>query len=106
MVTYWPGGHDDGGGDLSICDSGTFNKLIEKLQGVDRDCWIEYMTLATAGAKLPVVVREEAERYLNTQAEHYLAQPRTAEELQAFTDLMSAVKKMVFPKYGVKLKSV
>lgn len=91
---------------MSICDSGTFNKLIEKLQGVDRDCWIEYMTLATAGAKLPVVVREEAERYLNTQAEHYLAQPRTAEELQAFTDLMSAVKKMVFPKYGVKLKSV
>jgi hypothetical protein len=81
-------GVDDGKpDDRLICSGGTFNKLIEKLVGVHPDCEIIYITKTTASMKLPIVVREEAMRYIES-----LANPNTAEGLRAFTRLISQVK--------------
>ena len=80
-------GVDQGGQDQSICSAGTFNKLIETLQGIHPDCQIRFITKGTASLKLPIVVREEAMRYLAP-----LANPSTVEELREFTQLMSQVK--------------
>jgi hypothetical protein len=81
-------GVDQGGRDRSICSAGTFNKFIEKMQGIDPDCTIRYITSDTASLKLPIVVQEEAMQYLAS-----LASPSTSTEYQAFTRLMSQVKK-------------
>ena len=80
-------GEDDGGQDLSICAAGTFNKLIEKLHGIHPDCQVRFITKTMASLKLPIVVREEAIRYLAP-----LANPSTAERFREFTQLMSQVK--------------
>lgn len=76
------------GQDRPICSAGTFNKLIEKLQGIHPDCQILFITRQTASLKLPIVVREEAMRYMKL-----LANPNTAQEFRAFTQLVSQVKK-------------
>jgi hypothetical protein len=80
-------GLDNGLQDRSICSAGTFNKLIEKLQGIHPDCQIRFITKGTASLKLPIVVREEAMRYLAP-----LANPSTVEGFREFTQLMSQVK--------------
>ncbi len=80
-------GVDKGGNDRAICRPGAFNKLIEKLQGIDPDCEIRFITIETASLKLPIVVREEAIRYMKS-----LSDPSTAEDLRAFTRLISQVK--------------
>lgn len=69
--------------DEYICSAGTFNKLIEKLQGIHPDCRILYITIATASLKLPIVVREEGMRYLAT-----FAKSHTAEKLLTFNCLI------------------
>ena len=51
--------HDD-----PICRGGSFNKLIEKLQGVHPDCELRFITSGTASLKLPVIVKEELNSYL------------------------------------------
>ena len=81
-------GVDQGGGDICTCPPGTFNKLIEKLQGIHPDCVVLHITEGTASTKLPAVVREEAMQYLET-----FAKPNTAEALLTFTRLMAQVKK-------------
>ncbi len=81
-------GVDQGGQDRPICSAGTFNKLIEKLQGIHPDCQIIFITRETASLKLPIVVREEAMRYMEL-----LADPNTAQKFRAFTQLVSQVKK-------------
>ncbi len=80
-------GVDRGGPDKSICTAGTFNKLVEKLQGIHPDGQIRFITSETAALKLPIVVREEAMRYFESNA-----QPNTVEALHEFTQLMSQVK--------------
>ena len=52
--------------DLSICVAGTFNKIIEKLQGVHSSVKIDYITMEGAALKLQAVVREEAMSYLKS----------------------------------------
>jgi hypothetical protein len=74
--------------DQVICYPGTFNKLIEKLQGIHPDCQIRFITANTASLKLRIVAKEEAMRYMKS-----LANPNTAEDLRAFTRLISQVKK-------------
>ncbi len=78
---------DDRAEDRSICSVGTFNKLIEKLQGIHPACETRFMTPATAGLKLPIVVREEARNYLLQRAN-----PRSAAEFSAFTRLITAIE--------------
>ena len=78
---------DDNEPDKSICTAGTFNKLIEKLEGVHPDCNIRFMTQETAALKLPIVVQEEAVRYLSG-----LANPQSHADFLAFTRLMSELE--------------
>ena len=47
-------GIDQGGLDVPICAAGTFNKFIEKLQGIHPDCQIQFVTRKTASFKLPM----------------------------------------------------
>jgi hypothetical protein len=80
-------GLDDQAEDKTICQSGSFNKLIEKLQSIHPDCEIRQISKKLASLKLPVVVREECMRYLSS-----LAQPKTIRELLAFTGLLEQIK--------------
>lgn len=50
--------------DIPICLSGSFNKLINCLQGVHTDCNITYVTPALVSAKLPVVTKNAVKAYL------------------------------------------
>ena len=79
---------DTGDEDLPICPGGTFNKLIEKLQGIHPECEIHFMTRQTAALKLPKIVQEEALHYLSQ-----LANPDNKKELIAFTKLIATLKK-------------
>ena len=60
-------GQDLGEADHSICTSGTFNKIIEKLIGIHPDCNVLYITKEQASIKLQIVVRDEALKYLSSQ---------------------------------------
>jgi len=57
-------GVDEGGVDDPICTAGTFNKLVEKLEGIHPDVIIKLITPKIAGLKLSPVVKEEVNRYL------------------------------------------
>ena len=81
-------GVDEGGLDRHICSAGTFNKLIEKLQGIHPDCQIRFITKVMASLKLPIVVREESIRHIKS-----LANQNTYDDLQVFTQLISQVQK-------------
>lgn len=59
-------GKDNNKADNPICLAGAFNKLIEKLQGIDPDCQILFITPEYAGIKLPIVIAEEATKYLGS----------------------------------------
>src|SRR3989344_1416308 len=80
-------GSDQGGSDRPACCGGTFNKVVEKLVGIHPDCQVRFITPETVSLKLPVVVREEAMRYLES-----LASPQRVEELMAFTRLMGQIQ--------------
>ena len=86
-------GDDDGiFQDYLICFSGAFNKLIEKLQGIHPDCEVHFVTGLTAGYKLPIVVREEAMRYLSQRAspqnvQDYLEARRLIEQVKQDGDV-------------------
>lgn len=56
-------GVDDGRDDYPICPSGTFNKLMEKLNGIHSDVAVYYITIQGAALKLPRVVKEQALAY-------------------------------------------
>ncbi|OGT65743.1 MAG: hypothetical protein A3J38_03400 [Gammaproteobacteria bacterium RIFCSPHIGHO2_12_FULL_45_9] len=57
--------------DHPICSAGTFNKLIEKLQGIHPDCHIHFITHEMAALKLPIVVRETVRTYLLSLPERH-----------------------------------
>lgn len=57
-------GVDDGHEDRPICRPDTFNKLIEPLVGIHPDTHFYFVTTAFAANKLPIVVKEEAMRFL------------------------------------------
>lgn len=50
--------------DPSICVSGSFNKVLEKLQGVHPDVQIDFITRETFSLKLRAMVQEEAIKHL------------------------------------------
>ena len=57
---------DKGGVDAPACSAGTFNKILEKMQGVLPDVHLEFITKATAALKMKAVVNEEAIKYLSS----------------------------------------
>jgi hypothetical protein len=76
-------GIDNGKSDKPICISGTFNKLIEKLWGIHKDVELCFITKETASQKLPIVVHEEANNYLEKQVK-----PKTSEDFYRVVTLM------------------
>lgn len=63
--------------DQPACTAGTFNKLLEKLQGIHPAVKLEFISPILASTKLKIVAMEEALSYLNN-ASH----PKTAEQYQ------------------------
>ena len=57
---------DDGGEDKPICAAGTFNKLLEKLNGIHEDVHVYYITQSGASAKFPILAKEQALAYLQS----------------------------------------
>jgi hypothetical protein len=90
-----------GGEDDPICASGTFNKLIEKLQGVHPYCEIRFMTNKTAALKLRIIVKEAALEYLSS-----LASPINTEEFIKFTHLIQQIKQQGVGVIWVKIKEL
>lgn len=80
-------GFDNGMPDKPICAGGTFNKLIEKLEGVHPDVKVLHITPAIASLKLSVVVHEVAVDYLSR-----LTKPHTVEGLCRFTQLIDQIQ--------------
>jgi hypothetical protein len=75
--------------DKPICTAGTFNKLVEKLQGIHPDAKIHFITAETAALKLPKVVIEEANNYLSGLAKS----EKTAQDFVSFIHLLDNIKK-------------
>ncbi len=74
--------------DERICEAGAFNKLVEKLQGIHPDCDIYFITNQTASFKLPIVVKEELQRYLAIKASSHSYQAAID-----FTDLVNTIER-------------
>jgi hypothetical protein len=80
-------GVDMQGADISICSGGTFNKLMEKLNGVHQDVVIKVITPQLFALKLPIVVKEEVKNYLASKAN-----PATISEFIQFTELTKKIE--------------
>ncbi|PJE00248.1 MAG: hypothetical protein CK426_00015 [Legionella sp.] len=80
-------GTDLQGADVFICSGGTFNKLLEKLNGVHPDVVIEVITPKLAALKLPIVVKEEVKNYLAARAN-----PATFSEFAQFTHQIKQIE--------------
>ena len=80
-----PDGSDKGGDDLPICTPGTFNKLMEKLNGIHPDVKIDYINHEGAYNKFPKLVKDHALKYLTQldpkQASTLLDEIRTSDNL-------------------------
>jgi len=81
-------GIDDGGSDLPICVAGSYNKLIEKLNGVHRDIEVSIITRQAASMKFPRLAEAHARDYL-----YHLASPRTAAEAHAMKKLLHVMER-------------
>ena len=84
--------------DKYVCLPGTFNKIIEALCGVHPDAQQNYITMELAAAKLPIIVKEEAQAYLNTMAL----------QLCSFSTLLEAIRqagvKAIYPQIRPKIE--
>ena len=74
--------------DQTICTAGTFNKLIEKLVGVHPDVELLFITKEVATQKLPIIVREEVNHYLEM-----LSKPETKEGFHYLIKLREQLSK-------------
>jgi hypothetical protein len=90
-------GNDDGSEDRPICVAGTFNKIIEQLQGIHPDVEIKFITLQTATLKLPKVIKEQAKQFLQALS---LSNPEQFNELHVKikADGLESVWEMIKPK--------
>ncbi len=96
-------GVDDMGSDKPICVSGTFNKFVEKLNGLHPDADILFITKTGAAAKLPIVVNEEAMAYLEQQTPKEIAQALSKKEeviAGVWKQILSAVSQRIFDEFG------
>lgn len=80
-------GSDLMGADVYICSGGSFNKLLEKLNGVHPCVAIEVITPTLAAFKFPIVVNEEVKNYLAARAN-----PNTYSEFRQFTHLIKQIE--------------
>ena len=94
-------GIDQGGEDKPICMAGTFNKLIEKLQGIHLDCEARFITQKIASLKLPAVVHEIV---IDHWKLNLLSKPPTTAALFFFTNLVKEITENFFEKSWSKIK--
>ena len=82
-------GKDNLGEDNFICTGSTFNKLMEKLNGIHQDVDIYFITHPGAMAKFPKIVQKHALAYLTSlaSAEDYLAVKTLLDNLPADDNL-------------------
>jgi ribosomal protein L12E/L44/L45/RPP1/RPP2 len=80
-------GQDQGGVDLPICVAGTFNKLMEKLNGIHPDVEVVYITHEGASCKFSKLAQEHAKAYLRT-----LASPQNAVDYKRVKDLLDSIQ--------------
>ncbi len=73
--------------DKPICPAGSFNKLMEKLQGIHTDVKIQFLSKNLLGLKLQVLVKHEVYDYL-----FKFAQISSLNGFQGFSDLMLKIK--------------
>ena len=73
--------------DRPICIAGTFNKLMEKLNGIHEDVAMLYITTSGASAKFPKLAEAEALNYLQS-----LSNPETLEQYQAIKYLLKQIE--------------
>ncbi len=78
---------DNGAEDRQICAPGTFNKIIEKLNGIYPDVELKYVTLSGANAKFLILAQTHALTYLQN-----LANPETLEEYQRILGLLTELE--------------
>ena len=92
-------GVDQGGRDLRVCVRGTFNKIMEKLDGVHPDVHIEFVTIVNASWKLKAVVNEELKSYLTqyqqAHSEYELSQKIEAIESKGIEVIWPEIKGVV-----------
>jgi len=80
-------GNDMGGEDRPICLAGTFNKLMEKLNGIHQDVSVYYITHSGASSKFPKLAKAHASSYLQS-----IASPETACDYQNVKKLLDSLK--------------
>lgn len=87
-------GCDDGEDDKPICTAGTFNKLLEKLQGIHPDVHVLYITKQGASNKLPIVVKGQLLAYLKTASAEVLETFQKAQEIseELWTEIRANIK--------------
>lgn len=78
---------DDGKADAPICMAGTFNKLVEKLNGIHEDVDVYFITHEGAMHKFPKLVQHHALEYLNT-----LASPTRVEDYERINALLMTLE--------------
>jgi len=81
-------GQDQGGDDRPICKAGTFNNLMEKLQGIHPDVEVYYITHEGASAKFLRLAKVHALAYLQE-----LSLPKNAAEYLRIKYLLDDLKK-------------
>jgi hypothetical protein len=80
-------GHELGGEDRPICPGGTFNKIMEKLNGIHTDVKIYYITTQGANLKFQKLAAERALDYLKT-----IASPKTADGYQQCKTILDQIQ--------------
>ncbi|WP_010597582.1 hypothetical protein [Rickettsiella massiliensis] len=93
--------------DKVICPAGTFNKLLEKVNGVHPDVELTFINRSVASHKLPVVVCEEVDKYLQERSSPYvfLIESLKIEGVEViWSEIESKINKRLFDEFGVLFK--
>lgn len=89
----WQGKDNGNENDLPACQGGTFNKIMEKLQGLHPDVQIIFISRETAGLKLRALTIEKTSNYL---AERFKS--GTAAECKKLLDDIEVNAKSIWPE--------
>jgi len=92
--------------DNPICLSGSFNKLINSLQGIHTACNIAYLTPALASMKLPIVVKQVVCDYVTSLNNMSKAKTIVALKNDGISDALwraikPAISSRMFDEFGL-----
>jgi hypothetical protein len=92
---------DESQNDGTICLAGTFNKLMEKLNGIHSDVEVYFITHEGAYAKFPKLVAHHSLTYLNG-----LTRPKTAKDYLSIKKLLDNMQDNGIEPIWDKIKSL